>query len=238
MFIGHFAVGLAARKAAPKTSLGTLVFAAQWLDLLWPVLLLAGLEKVRIDPGNTALTPLDFVSYPLSHSLVAAIGWALLIGIVYFAIRRNGRGAAVLGVAVISHWVLDFLTHRPDLPLIPGSPLRVGLGLWNHPIAAVTLEVGLFLGGAVIYQRVTRPVDRLGTIAFGAFIGFLLLVFVGNLVGPPPPSVEPIAWVALAQWLLVAWAAWIDRHRELVVPVSAGKPHQLSRSASALSSKR
>ena len=128
MFIGHFGVGLAAKPLAPKTSLGTLFLAAQFIDLLWPTLLILGIEQVRIDPGNTAVTPLDFERYPVSHSLLAVIGWAVLIAVAYQLLRRYPRGAIVLGILVVSHWLLDLVVHRPDLPLYPGSA-RFGFGL-------------------------------------------------------------------------------------------------------------
>src|SRR4051812_26563634 len=114
MFIGHFALGFAAKRVAPRVSLGTLLLSVGFLDVLWPVFLLLGWEHVRIDPGNTAVTPLDFHDYPISHSLLAATGWALLFGGVYFLLRRSRRESIILAVGVLSHWVLDFFSHRPD----------------------------------------------------------------------------------------------------------------------------
>ena len=131
MFIGHYAVALGAKKISPTVSLGTLFPASQFIDLLWPIFLLLGLEHVRIDPGNTVFTPLDFYDYPISHSLLAVLGWSLGFGLLYYAVQRSGRNALILGALVLSHWVLDFISHRPDLPLIPGMETRVGLGLWN-----------------------------------------------------------------------------------------------------------
>ena len=130
MFIGHFAVAFGAKKASPKASLGTLVLAARFADFLWPVFLLLGWERVRIAPCDTAFTPLDFVSYPYSHSLVAEMLWGTLLGLLYFALRRDGRAAFVFALCVPSHWLLDFIAHRPDMPIVPGGP-RYGLGLWN-----------------------------------------------------------------------------------------------------------
>src|SRR5438552_173444 len=131
MFIGHFALGFAGKRAAPRISLAVLFIAVQWADLLWPVLLAAGLEQVRIDPGNTAVTPLDFVSYPYSHSLAMLVLWGVVLGLIYrISTGTNGSAVAVLALLVVSHWVLDFLTHRPDMPLYPGGP-TFGLGLWN-----------------------------------------------------------------------------------------------------------
>src|SRR5512140_353605 len=118
MFLGHIGVALAAKRAAPRTSLGTLVAASVWIDLVWPVLLLAGVERVRIDPGNTAVTPLDFEHYPFTHGAVAVAIWALAFGAAYLARTGYRRGAIVAAVLVASHWVLDAVVHRPDLPLV------------------------------------------------------------------------------------------------------------------------
>src|SRR5262245_21936978 len=144
MFIGHFAVALAGQRAAPKTSLGTLLFGAQFLDLLWPPLTLLGIERFQILPGDTRFTPLHFESYPISHSLLMSAVWAILIALVYFARRRYSAGAIMMGVAVFSHFVLDWITHRPDLQLVPGVETRVGLGLWYHPAATVGVETVMF----------------------------------------------------------------------------------------------
>ncbi len=215
MFLGHFGVGLAAKPAAREASLGTLFLASQFLDLLWPTFLLLGLERVEIEPGATALIPLDFTHYPWSHSLLAVVGWSVLFALVYFAVRRAVVPALVCGGLVASHWLLDLLTHQPDLPLVPGGTTLVGFGLWNHPVAAIALEVALFALGVFLYLRATRPVDRTGTVAFWFLVAFLGIIHAANLLGPPPPSVTAIAWTGQAQWLLVAWAYWIDRHREV-----------------------
>lgn len=213
MFIGHHAAGFVSKRLAPQVSLGTLFFATMFLDLLWPVLLLLGLEHVRIDPGNTAFTPLDFYDYPISHSLLTVLGWSVLIGIVYGVVRKNWRGATIVGAAVLSHWVLDFVTHRPDLPLWPGGPL-VGLGLWSSVPGTVIVESLFFLATLALYLRTTVARDRTGSIALWALVIFLVLIFLANLVSPPPPSVNAIAWTALLAWWFVPWAAWIDRHRQ------------------------
>ena len=217
MFLGHFGIGFGAKTAAPRTSLGTLVLAAQFVDLLWPTMLLAGLEQVRIDPGITRVTPLDFTHYPITHSLAAGVLWAVLFGAFYYLLRRYPRGAWICGAAVISHWVLDLVVHRPDLPLIPGVGARVGLGLWNSLAGTLVVELSIFAIGVWLYLRSTRALDRTGSIALWALVGFLLLVYAGNLFGPPPPSVTAIAWAGQAQWLLVLWAYWVDRHRAAVV---------------------
>jgi hypothetical protein len=212
MFVGHFGVALAARPRAPRLSLGTLFIAAQWADLLWPTLVLLGLEAVRVAPGDTALTPLEFVSYPWSHSLLAVVVWGALLGALVW--RRSGAGGAALVAAlVVSHWVLDWITHRPDLPLVPGGAPH-GLGLWNAPVAALTLEGLLFAGGAWWYAQRTAPRDATGRWGLVGLVALLVLIHLANVFGPPPPSVAAVAWAGQAQWLLVAAAYWVDRHRQ------------------------
>jgi membrane-bound metal-dependent hydrolase YbcI (DUF457 family) len=214
MFIGHFAVGLASKPVAPRASLGVLMAAPNLLDLLWPIFLLLGWEQVRIDPGNTAFTPLDFVSYPISHSLLTACGWGALFALLYWARTRYTRGAVVIGLSVVSHWVLDFVTHRPDMPLYPGGP-KFGLGLWNSVPATVCIEVGMYVVGAWLYLSSTRARDRTGSYALWVFLAFGLLAYIGNILGPPPPNTRAIACVTLTLWLVPVWAWWIDRHREV-----------------------
>jgi len=214
MFIGHFGVGLAAKKLAPRASLGTLFFAAQFLDLIWPIFLLLGLEQVRIAPGITRMSPFDFYDYPISHSLVAAACWSLLVGGMHYFGRRRFIDAAVIGLAVLSHWVLDFLVHRPDLPLWPGGP-KVGLGLWNNWIAEIIVEVAIFAAGIWMYSSVTRARDRVGRYAFWALLGFLFLGWVASLLAGAPPDARSMAWGALSMWIIVPWAWWADKHREV-----------------------
>ena len=213
MFIGHFAVALAAKRAAPEVSLGTLFLAAQLADLVWPTLVLLGMESFSIRPGITAVTPLDFTRYPYSHSLAGMAGWGLLLSIAFFAFRRHAWNAAILFSLVLSHWVLDFVTHRPDLPLTLAGAERFGLGLWHSRLATLAVEGLLFAACVWIYARTTRAVDRTGRWSFIALIFFLTTVYLANIFGPPPPSVAAVAWSAQAIWLLVAWGYWIDRHR-------------------------
>ncbi len=213
MFLGHFAVGFAAKPAAPRTSLGTLFLAAQFIDLLWPTFLLLGWERVRILDGAHPGPPLEFQSYPWSHSLALVLAWAALLGGLAWLFRRDGRSAGILGLLVLSHYLLDLVAHFPDLPLHPGGGPRLGLGLWGSPAASLVLELGLFAAGLGVYLRSTRARDALGRWALAALAAFLLLIHLGNLSGPPPPSVAALAWVGQAQWLLVAWGYWVDRHR-------------------------
>ena len=218
MYIGHFAVGLAAKRVAPKVSLGTLFLSVQLLDLMWPIFLLLGLEHVRIKVGDTAFTPLDLYDYPISHSLVTVLGWSILFALIYSIVKKYPRGAWVLGIGVFSHWVLDFVTHRPDMPMAPGSTIYVGLGLWNSIAGTVLAEGALFLAGVIIYARSTVASDKTGTYAFWSLIGFLVLSWVGNIIGPPPPDSQSLAYFGLLLWLLVPWGYWVDRHRRVQSP--------------------
>ncbi len=214
MFIGHFAVGFAAKKAAPAVSLGSLFLACQLADLVWPTLVLAGVEQVEIQPGITTVTPLNFVHYPWSHSLVALLLWGAALGLAYKLLRKSAWTAPlVLAVVVVSHWVLDFASHRPDMPVTLTGPQRLGLGLWNLLPATLAVELLLFAFGVAVYQRTTKPKDRTGSLAFAGLVAFLLLVYFINLFSPPPPTPTAVAWGAQALWLLVAWGYWVDRHR-------------------------
>jgi len=215
MFIGHFGVGLAAKKIDNKPSLGTLFMASQFIDLLWPVLLLVGLEHVIIEPGNTAFTPLNFVDYPISHGFFSVLIWSILFGLVYYIIKRNVKSALVLGALVMSHWVLDLITHRPDLPLFPWSDAKVGLGLWNSVALTIIIEGLIFIGGVYLYMKTTRAENKKGSIGLWSLLIFLGVVYVSNIFGPPPPAEGPIAIVGLSQWILIAWAYWIDRNRSV-----------------------
>lgn len=214
MFLGHYGIAFAAKRAAPRTSLGTLAFAAQFLDEIWPILLLLGVERVRIVPGLMTTSSLDFVSYPISHSLATAIGWAILIGLVYFAIRRYRRGAWIVAGAVSSHWFLDAPMHRPDLPLWPGSHILVGGSLWNSLWLTVLLEIGFLGVGLALYLRHTRATDRIGSWGLWAMVALLVVIWFGGAFGPPPPNEHTLAISTLAIWLFVPWSYWIDRHRE------------------------
>lgn len=214
MFIGHFGVGFGAKKAARLASLGTLFMACQFADLLWPTLVLFGVERVEIEPGVTLMTPLNFVSYPYSHSLLALSLWGALFGMIYVVVRRSRLMAGViLALVVVSHWVLDVIVHRPDMPLTLTSTTRLGLGLWNSMPGTLAAELIVFGVGVIVYVRTTVARDRIGSIGLWSLVGFLLVVFVANAFGPPPPSARAVAWTAQSMWLLVAWAYWVDGHR-------------------------
>jgi hypothetical protein len=215
MFLGHFAAGFAAKRAAPRPSLGTLFMAAQFVDLLWPLMLILGIERVAIDPGHTVVTPLDFTYYPYTHSLVGALAWGVLFGGAYRLLRKDTRSAVVLGLLVVSHWVLDLIVHIPDLPLVPGTDTKVGLGAWNSEALTLIIEILPFMAAATWYAAGTLPTRKRGSWALWSLVAFLLLVYLANVFGPAPDSVDSIGYVGLTQWLLVAWAYWADRNRHL-----------------------
>lgn len=214
MFIGHYGLALGSKRLAPTVSLGALFLACQLADLLWPTLVLLGIERFTVVPGITKTTPLDFQYYPYSHSLLALVAWGVLFGLAYRIAVGSGRRAAVmLCLLVVSHWVLDFIVHRPDLPLVPGEGLKAGLGLWNSVPGTLIVEYLLFILGAWIYVDSTAPRDRIGSIGLWALLLFLAAVEAANVFGPPPRSVTAVAWSAESMWLLIAWGFWVDRHR-------------------------
>src|SRR5262245_16667887 len=150
MFLGHFAASLAASRAEPRLRLGTAFVGGQLPDAIWPYMLLVGAERVVIAPGDTAVTPLRFESYPWSHSLVMVVAWALLAAFLH---RRGGgtpRAALLMGALVVSHWVLDAASHRPDMPVLPAGGPLVGFGLWNSRPLTLAVELGLFAAGIFI----------------------------------------------------------------------------------------
>lgn len=215
MFIGHFAVAFAAKKAAPKVSLGTLVVAAAFLDVVWPVLVLLGVERFRIVPGFTAVNPFDFTYYPWSHSLVMTLVWSLALALVYFAWSRDRIGAIWVGIAVASHWVLDVVSHVPDMPLYPGGGEKLGLGLWRSIPATFAVEGILFAAGVALYVIATRSRDRIGSVAWWAYVALLLALYVPGPWASRPPSENAVAIFGIIALLIFGpWAYWIDRHRE------------------------
>jgi hypothetical protein len=211
MFIGHFAAGFASKKISNSLSLALAFIAVQFLDLLWPILVLLGIEKVRIEEGITKLTPLDFTYYPYSHSLLMVIVWSLLFGLIYYLVTKNRQNSFILGVLVLSHWFLDLLVHRPDLPLSPFSDLKVGFGMWNYPFMGIIIEFGLFFAGVYFYYTSKKPKKK---IAFWSLIGFFMIIQGLNFFGPPPPDVKSIAWSANLVWIFVIWAWWIEREKK------------------------
>jgi uncharacterized membrane protein len=216
MFIGHYALALAAKRAAPRTSLGTLFLAVQLADMLWPVFLILGWEQAHFVPGPNPFLALWLDSIPISHSLLTLIAWGALFARLYHWRTGYARGALVVALAVVSHWVLDFVTHRPDMPLYPGGP-KLGLGLWNSVAGTIVVEAAMFVVGVWMYLRATRARDAVGRYGLAALLTVLVLSYVGSLLGGPPPSMRAVEIGGIIfGWLFVWWAAWGDRHRATV----------------------
>lgn len=212
MFIGHFAVGFAAKKFAPRSSLAVLLAAPLLADILWPFLLLLGWEQVRIDPGNTRFTPLDFISYPWSHSLLMLCVWPRRSELSIMRSRVTGRPRLPFGSAwsATGCWIV---THRPDMPLVPGGP-RYGLGLWNSAPGTIAVESLMLAVGVWMYVRATRAKDQIGRWAFLAYVVLLVVIYFADVLSPPPANVAEIAWAGIAAVvILIPWAWWFDRHR-------------------------
>lgn len=227
MFIGHFGAALAAKKIDNKPSLGTMFLASQFIDLLWTILLLTGIEKIKIEPGVSAFDPLNYIYYPFSHSLLFVIFWALIIGALYYFVRKDIKSSALLGTLVLSHWVLDLISHVPDLPLYPGSSLKLGLGLWNFVSLTVLVEGIVFIAGAYVYIASTRAENKKGSIGLWSLLVFLSVIYIIGIMSPPPPSESAVAWAGLLQWLYIAWGYFIDRNRKYIAltkPMLAGQP--------------
>jgi hypothetical protein len=214
VFVGHFAVGLAAKRLAPKASLPVLLAAPQFLDIVFPIAAVSGLEKVAIVPGITEANFLDLQYIPYSHSMVATVIWSIVFALGYLLFTRDRRGALVLAGCVASHWVLDWITHRPDMPVFSGDGTRLGLGLWNTIPGTLIVEGAMFAAGTWIYATSTRARDRVGTFAYWALIATLGLIWIGSIFGPPPPSTRALLIAAFGGWLFLLWAWWIERHRE------------------------
>lgn len=207
---------MAAKRAAPRTSLGSLTFAAQFLDELWPIFLLIGIEQVRIVRNMPGALGVEFVYYPFSHSLLMSIVWGLLLGGTYYLLKRDIRAASVIGLLVVSHWLLDLPMHLRDLPLWPGpSSPKLGWGLWHSIAATYVIEFTIFAAGISAYARATRARDRVGRWGLWAYVLVLAVLYVLSN-GPPPPNERVLAWSALAIWLFPVWAWWVDRHRYYV----------------------
>lgn len=221
MLIGHYAVALAAKRLAPRVSLGTLLIAATLPDLLWPPLALLGLQHVTLLPSGAAAGVWDLASATLTHSLTATVAWAVALGIAYYGVRRRGVAAWLLMALVLSHWLLDALVVPQGLPLDGASSPLLGLGAWLAMPVAFALELVLFVVGAAYYLRITTARDDAGVYGTWAFLLFLLLVWTLAWFGPPPPNEVILDLTAAGQWLFVASGFWIDRHRQMATTAPA-----------------
>lgn len=217
MLVGHFAAGMIAKRIEPNISLGTLFLAALLADFLWCIFMIGGLEQIEIRPGRGAANYLIAYNIAFSHSLITNIIWAALFASAYYLIRRNRRGAIVMFIVVMSHWVLDVIAHKPDMPLAPGVQKYWGLGLWTSVPLTLLLEGGFWLVALVIYTRLTRPNSRIGVIIFWSVIGFLTLAWYKNIAGPAPPDSSSMAFSSLIFFsLVVIWSYWMNRVRPVV----------------------
>ena len=211
MFIGHYGPSFAGKAAKQRIPLWVLFLAVQLLDVFWAIFVLLGIEKVRIVPGITAVNPLDLYYMPYTHGLVTAALWSVLAAVAYYGFRkRDGwMSAGIVGGAVFSHWILDFVVHRPDLPLY-ANRFKVGLGLWNYPVAASALEVVLLFGCMYLYMRATKPIARGGGSGFLVLGSIMLVVQAIVFFGPPPSSDRAAAMTALLSYcLFAALAFWL-----------------------------
>ncbi|MGI4870863.1 MAG: hypothetical protein ACRYFX_06745 [Janthinobacterium lividum] len=213
MFLGHFGVGFGAKTLQPRVSLGTLFLAAQLADLVWPTLLLLGVERVNIVPHATATNAFKFVYYPFTHSLVGELVAGLLLGLVYYLVKRNAKGAVLVGLLVPSHWLLDLVVHTPDLPLYPGPSPLFGFGLWNQVALTQVVEFALLGAGLWLYGRRTTARNGKGRYGLLGLVAFLVLIHVGGLFSPPPASVEALGWSGQLFWVTILLAYWVDRNR-------------------------
>lgn len=215
MFIGHFGLSFAAKKAAPKVSLATLFLATQFVDLLWPFLLVFHIEKMAVVPGFTKTNSFDFEYFPWTHSLLMGVVWGIVVGGIYWLIKKDKQGALVVGLCVLSHWFFDLIVHVSDLQLLPFVDMKVGFGLWNHVILTLIIEFVLFLGGAYIYTTVTKAKNWVGKWILLVLVVLLLIVQLGNTYGPPPAGglVNLLITFLTLFAVILALAWWIDRNR-------------------------
>jgi hypothetical protein len=220
MFIGHLAVGFASKRVAPRASLGVLMTAPLLLDLLWPLFLTLGIEQVRMIPGVRGFLTLDFVSYPWSHSLLMAGVWGVLFAALYRTRSAYALGAIVIALGVVSHWVLDWVVHVPDLPLAPGVPVRLGLGLWRNPPLTIAIESVMFVAGLGSYLATTRARNLAGHIGLWLFVALMLFLYFSQVNAPAPPGLRALEIVGIATWIFVPWMFWVDRNRELRRPAT------------------
>lgn len=213
MFVGHYGVSFGARAFGKSIPLWILFLAVQLLDVFWSIFVLLGIEKVRIIPGITAVNPLDLYYMPYTHGLITALAWSLLAAVAYriFRAADGWRAAWIVGAAVFSHWILDLLVHRADLPLA-GNRFKVGLGLWNYPVLASALEIAFLFAGMCLYWRATKPPTRLARYGMPAFALVMLAVQGAVFFGPPPTSDRAAASTALVLYAVFAGTAgWLER---------------------------
>lgn len=217
MFIGHYGPALAGPRFVKTVPVWALCVAVQFLDYLWGVFVFFGIEHVRIEPGFTVMSPLDLYDMPWTHSLLVAVVWSIVLGLVWAGIAKTQKsaGAILIGIAVFSHWLTDLLVHVPDLALWPGGPM-VGFGLWNNAPVSITLELGVLLAGLAFYLSATRAKGPIGKAGPWIFTGLLVAIHSISFFAPPPETAQQFGPMAIALYTLIALLAWLlcDRVRE------------------------
>jgi hypothetical protein len=205
------------KRAEPKLSLGTLFLAVQLCDVLWGAFLLLGWEHVRIVTDGSSLLPFEFYDYPISHSLVGTLVWSVVAAALYYSwptrdTIRHWQAAALVGLAVFSHFVLDVLVHLPDLPLSGNDSPKLGLGLWKHPLTVMVMELVSLGLGLTIYVALRSHRHPVRPIRLTLLVLVLVGTYLASEYGPPPPSVTIVALSDIVLLLAVAaLAAWTDR---------------------------
>jgi len=217
MFVGHFGLSFAAKKAAPKVSLATLFIATQFVDILWPILVMLNIETVAIAPGYTKMNAFEFIHFPYTHSLLMGFVWGVITALLYAFFKKDTRGAIVIGLCVLSHWFLDLIVHTTDLPITLFGDTKVGLGLWNHSVATIILETTIFLAGVFIYTSITKSKNKKGTWGLWSLVALLLLISLNNTFGPAPKEVNTTLFISLLilMAVIIIVAGWVDKNREL-----------------------
>lgn len=218
MFIGHYGIGLALKKVEPRLSLGMLIFGAVMLDILFGLFLLAGVEHAKIIPGVTVVSPFEFYDYPISHSAVGTVMWAAAGFLAYWLCptgdhTQRKRPAFVFAIAIFSHFILDVISHTPDLTIFGNNSPRLGLSLWNSLAATMIVELGLLLSGIVLYRGATHSVSSSGKYGLSLFVLILIILSIGIVFGPPPDMISVGVFILAGQLALVALAFWVDRNR-------------------------
>ncbi len=216
MFVGHYAVSLALKKFEKRASLGVLFLAVQFVDILFMPFVLLGIERMNIVPGFTQSTHFELEYVPYTHSLVASLFWAAAGYVVFrWLLVKKQSVALVVALAVFSHWILDLITHTPDLPLWTDDTTKLGFGLWNSAAATYALEAILLIGALWLYLRATRAASTLGKYGMSVFIALLLLINIVNIYGPPPQGgkVEMAVSAMVAYFLFAGVALWLDKKR-------------------------
>jgi CRP-like cAMP-binding protein len=217
MFIGHFGLSFAAKKAAPKVSLGTLFIATQFVDILWPFLLVFHVEKMAIVPGYTKVNAFEFLYFPYTHSLLMGVVWGALVGGIYWLFKRDTPGALIVGLCVLSHWFFDLVVHTADLPLTPFGDYKVGFGLWNNLAATLIIETAIFLAGTYVYATFTKAKNKIGSWGLWTLVILLLVISLYNTFGPAPlPSTSLITLLIsfmTMMGLIIGLAYWSDHNR-------------------------